>query len=167
MKLKHAAWLAGIIEGEGNFRTRPYKRSKEGNGYYSMELNITNTDLKILFRCKELIEKEINKEIAMRPYNDKNKRIRMCYKLTASRKDDLMKILGITRKHMVGRKKEIANRMYSFLKFRSQNMSMNNKRVSQDPQVLQKYMSMYNKLADYMRKINQGIEPVETVHDLS
>jgi hypothetical protein len=112
------AWLAGIIDGEGNigFETR----SKVGSNI-TCRLVVTNTDVAIINNVKRIYS-----EIGIINYCNKRKRNqrkdgyvrRVCYDLQVHRLRELKVILEIIIPYLVGQKKDRAELALSYCNIR-------------------------------------------------
>lgn len=121
MKLKDAARLSMLIEAEGCIQVhRPYQRKGE-NCLSSphISISISNTDLAILNWAKGVVEKELGHLFKLYSVSNPNGlRTRYSYQLIVSKFDDVHRILNIVRGLMLGVKKQIADRICSFLDYR-------------------------------------------------
>lgn len=165
MKIKDAARLGMLIEAEGNLQVhRPCKRKGE-NCLSSphISISICNVDLGILNWAKEILEKELNRSIALYRISNSSKiRTKQCYRITLGKKDDVHRILNICRGYMVGIKKRIADLIVSFLDYRKTIVKNNGYTHHKD------YAKIFDNLVKKVDKIKQTydlIEPVTTLHN--
>jgi len=101
------AYLAGIIDGEGSIYIFSRDNNKSGQSTSpAVHMSITNTNIPLLERCKEIIEKEIiltslNRKIFDSQNGTKG---RTCFKLVVSNYRHLISILTAVLPYLVAKK---------------------------------------------------------------
>lgn len=162
MKLKNTTRLSMLIETEGSIRVAEQIQNGKTKSL-RICLSIANTDLGIMNWAKSVLEEELNHSIPIYHAARHQKRTKECYQLQLFRLEDVHKILNITRKHMLGVKKRIADLVVSFLNYRKEflNESGNVKKI-----YLERYEKAYRELFKKIDKAKQTydlIKPVTTV----
>ncbi len=107
------AWIGGIIDGEGSIGVY---RTKQGRDI--MNVSIVNSDIKILNKVEEIFKKY---KIFYCKYLHTNRNpkgflpTQPCYVITVRRKDDSKKILELVFPYLIGKKKELAQKLIDFV----------------------------------------------------
>jgi len=104
-------WLAGILEGEGSFQINKAGSKRK---HFVYGIAITNSDLIILGKCKEILE-ENGISCSLYPGKIYYKHRKKIYNLVIRRIDDLVKLLTIILPYLIGQKKSQAKIMLDFL----------------------------------------------------
>ena len=108
------AYLAGLWEGEGSismYRKKKIKK-KQGRGYYSgidLQTHLTNTDLEIVKKAKDIIERLLNIEMKIIEHRRITQGGRKSYKIFLGGRKRTYPFLKTIEPYFVGEKKRQAN----------------------------------------------------------
>lgn len=109
------AWLIGIVEGEGCFSVAKGGKNRK---HFVFAISITNTDLVLLSKCKEIIEEDMEIKVKIRKRNKVIKNRRARYDLVINSIERCIKFITIALPYLVGEKHQQAELMLQFLKRR-------------------------------------------------
>lgn len=106
------AWLAGIWEGEGSILlySRPVNEKRM---QITPHVTVTNTDIHIMNRIRDIIEK-MGCNFSWRQYRPK-KGTRDCYRYSSSHAQNIKTFLEYTLPYMVGEKKAYGETLLAFV----------------------------------------------------
>jgi len=158
MKIKDAARLGMLIETEGNIQVyRPFKKKGEDKlSSPHIILNIANTDMALINWAKSVMEEELGHYINVYAVSNRDKiRTKQCFRLTLGKLEDIYRLLNISRRFMVGIKKQIADRICSFYNYKN-TIDIRSK----------EYSRAFDNLIDTINKVRQTYDqiiPVTTI----
>jgi hypothetical protein len=107
MKMESVAYLAGIIDGEGSIFIFSRDNNKSGQSTApAVQMSITNTNIPLLERCKDIMEQEIiMSQLSRKIFDSKNgTKGRTCFKLVVSNYRHLVSILTAVLPYLVAKK---------------------------------------------------------------